>query len=545
MGRDARRRASGWTAGERQRALERLRSGTDDWELIIIGGGITGAGILREAARRGWRALLVEQRAFAWGPSSRSSKMVHGGLRYLAAGDYRLTRDAVRERERLLTEAPGLVERMQYLQPHYRGQFPGPRPMRALLWLYDRIAGRRSRAFHPAAEARVWLPQLQADALIGASRFADAVTDDARLVLRTLSEALADGASAVNYLTATEILRQAGEACGVRLRDRLSGEEFTLRAPVIINATGAWADRLRDQGPSIRPLRGSHLVLPYWRLPVPCSVSFPHPTDRRPVFVFPWEGVTVIGTTDLDHDRPLDDEARISDPEVDYLLAAANQIFPGHGLRRADIQASWSGVRPVVAGGADAPSKEKREHVLWDDRGLISVAGGKLTTFRLIALDVLRLAAPRLPPARRPAQGDEPVFRPLPAAPAPAAIAAGIWRRLQGRYGADAPRVLASGAAEPIAATATLWAELGWTAANEAVVHLDDLLLRRTRLGLLLPDGGARLLPRIRALCQPLLGWPDSRWTQEEQRYRDLWQRCYGLPSDGADCNDSTKEPSP
>lgn len=540
---DAQRRASGWTAGERSKTLERLRSAADGWDLIIIGGGITGAGILREAARRGWRVLLVEQRDFAWGTSSRSSKMVHGGLRYLAAGQYRLTRDAVRERERLLAEAPGLVERMQYLQPHYRGQFPTPRLMRALLWLYDRIAGQRSRAFHPAVEARTWLPDLAPTALIGASRFADAVTDDARLVLRTLSEALADGAMAVNYLAAIDILREDGEACGARLRDQLSGEEFTLRAPVVINATGAWADRLRGQEASIRPLRGSHLVLPYWRLPVSCSVSFPHPADRRPVFVFPWEGVTVIGTTDLDHDRSLDDEARISDAEVDYLLAAARQIFPGRGLRRADIQATWSGVRPVVAGGADAPSKEKREHVLWDDRGLISVAGGKLTTFRLIALDVLRLAAPRLPPAR-PVRSNEPVFRPLPAGPAPTAVSPGTWRRLQGRYGADTPKVLASGATEPIGASATLWAELGWAAANEAVVHLDDLLLRRTRLGLLLPDGGAHLLPRIRALCQPLLGWPDARWAQEEQRYRELWQRYYGLP-DRTDSDDLAKEPSP
>lgn len=538
----AQRRASGWTAGERSKALERLRSATDSWDLIIIGGGITGAGILREAARRGWRALLVEQCDFAWGTSSRSSKMVHGGLRYLAAGQYRLTRDAVSERERLLAEAPGLVERMQYLQPHYRGQFPSPRLMRVLLWLYDRIAGQRSRAFHPAAETRAWLPELQADALIGASRFADAVTDDARLVLRTLSEALADGAMAVNYLAAIDILREDGEACGARLRDQLSGEEFTLRAPVVINATGAWADRLRSQA-SIRPLRGSHLVLPYWRLPVPCSVSFPHPADRRPVFVFPWEGVTVIGTTDLDHDRSLDDEARISDAEVDYLLAAAKQIFPGRSLRRADIQATWSGVRPVVAGGADAPSKEKREHVLWDDHGLISVAGGKLTTFRLIALDVLRLAAPRLPPAR-PVRGNEPLFRPLPADSAPAAVSPGAWRRLQGRYGVDAPKVLACGAAEPIGASTTLWAELGWAAANEAVVHLDDLLLRRTRLGLLLPDGGVRLLPRIRAFCQPLLGWPDARWAQEEQRYRKLWQRYYGPPG-RTDSDDLTKEPSP
>lgn len=539
---DARHRASGLP--HRATLLEHLRSGDAHYDLIVVGGGITGAGILREAARRGIKALLVEQRDFAWGTSSRSSKMVHGGLRYLAGGQYKLARDAVRERERLLVEAPGLVDPLPFIMPHYRRQFPGPRLFGGLLWLYDRLAGRRNHAFYPAAQLLQWVPGLAQQGLLGASWFADAVTDDARLVLRVLQEAGHAGADALNYVQAQGLIRQDGQVRGVELHDVQSGANFPVHADLVVNASGAWSDTLRAQlghAHSIRPLRGSHLVVPFWRLPVACSVSLFHPEDRRPVFLFPWEGVTVIGTTDLDHGDSLDEDAQITNAEVDYLLALVAQVFPQARIGRTDVQSCWAGVRPVVraqkaetaAPGRDkVPSSEKREHALWNDQGMISVAGGKLTTFRLIALEVLTLGQQYLRQSIN-ISADERIFSCAPTSlKRPAGITAQQWRRLQGHHGRDLADVLVAGPLEAVANTDTLWAELVWAASAESVEHLDDLLLRRTRLGLLLPEGARSILPRLRVLCGPALGWSDSRWEEECERYLELWRRAYYLPED-------------
>lgn len=523
------------TGPGRDPLLQLLREPDRRWDLIIVGGGITGAGLLREATRRGLKALLVEQQDFAWGTSSRSSKMVHGGLRYLGSGQYRLTRDSVRERERLMREAPGLVDRLPFLMPHYKGVFPGPRLFNLLLAIYDWIAGRRDHAYQKGDRALMWAPGLNRKGLLGGTCFADAVTDDARLVLRVLDESVRRGGVAINYLAATEVTREQGKVSGLKLRDAVTGETFVVRTGAVINGTGAWADHLRPGGNTehaIRPLRGSHLIFPAWRLPVSLAVSFFHPGDRRPVFVFPWEGVTVVGTTDLDHPEGLDREASITEEEIDYLLDAANRVFPAAGLRREHIQGSWSGVRPVVGSGDKDPSSEKREHVIWDDQGLVTVAGGKLTTFRLIAREVLTEAAPHLPATSE--TGDPvPAFTPPPQLERPAGVSALQWQRLQGYYGAQLPAVLAAGPIQPVSDTGVLLCELSWAAAFEAVEHLDDLLLRRTRLGLLLPAGGETELETIRAHCQPALGWDDARWHLEVERYRGIWRRHYSVPGAG------------
>lgn len=517
----------------RQSGLDLLRGDRTFWDLIIIGGGITGAGVLREATRRGLKVLLVEQKDFAWGTSSRSSKMVHGGLRYLATGDYPLTRDSVRERERLMEEAPGLVDRLPFMMPHYRRVFPGPRLFNLVLWVYDWIAGHRDHEFFPLQRTLSWVPGIDRRNLKGGTRFADALTDDARLVLRVMDEAVCRGGVALNYMRALSVERDQGRISGVALKDEESGDRFRVRAGAVVNATGAWADQLRLESggkPAIRPLRGSHLVVPFWRLPVALTLSFFHPRDRRPVFVFPWEGVTVIGTTDLDHRESLDREAAITEAEVDYLLEAANRLFPGANLQRPDIQSTWSGVRPVVGAGVADPSKERREHVVWDDGGLVSVAGGKLTTFRLIARDVLRKAAPYLPELTR-VESEGQILTAAPSMPRPGGVTAFQWRRLRGFYGFRLEAVLNAGEQVEIDQSGTLWCELVWAARNEAVVHLDDLMLRRTRLGLLLPRGGMALLDSIRHHCQSALEWDDERWQREVARYAEIWQRYYSLPA--------------
>ncbi len=522
-----------WNAAWRETALAELAA--REWDVIVVGGGISGAGILREAARRGWRCLLIEQRDFAWGTSSRSSKMVHGGLRYIAKGQFKLTRDSVHERQRLLGEAPGLVEPLSFVMPHYSGQFPGPKVFGGLLRVYDALAGKRNHQFFRKAELSYLAPGLKDDALQGGTRFYDAVTDDARLVMRVLGEARADGAEALNGLKVLELNRADGRVVGLTAEDSESGQRHHFKAGVVAQATGAWADRLRSTHTDehIRPLRGSHLLVPAWRLPVAHAFSFMHVSDRRPVFVFPWEGATVIGTTDLDHADDIDQEARISQVEVDYLLSACEQQFLQANIGAADVLSTWAGVRPVVTSGAGSlkPSDEKREHVLWTEPGAVTLAGGKLTTFRLLALEVLNACAPML--GKTVSDNGSAVFRPMPSVML-AGLGAMQQRRLAGRYGCQLPllqALLEQLGVESVGATDTLWAELAFAAEHELVLHLDDLLLRRTRLGLLLANGGAAFLPRIQQVCQGRLGWSDERWQQEQQQYLSLWQRCYSLPA--------------
>lgn len=509
-----------------------------EWDVIVIGGGITGAGILLEAARRGLRVLLVEQRDFAWGTSSRSSKLVHGGLRYLKQGQFRLTRESVREREHLLRQAAGLVEPQSFAFGDYVGRKPGKRTMLAGLAIYDRMAGQHGRHYYPRAEFAALAPNVATEGLQGGIVYTDAKTDDARLVLRVLQEARGHGGAALNYMAAESLSRDsAGQACGVQLRDGLNGEAHTVRARLIVNASGAWADRVRALGGGearrrLRPLRGSHLVLPGWRLPLAQAISLMHPADGRPVFAYPWEGVTLVGTTDVDHAGDLSGEAAITRAECDYLMAALHAQFPLLQLAESDIIATYAGVRPVIDSGRSDPSRETRDHALWLEDGLLTVTGGKLTTFRVIAMDALRLAASRLPELRM-RLVPQAVFAPAAPLRNNAGLPPGQALRLQGRYGAQAQALVdAADAGELVCipGTETLWAQLRWAARCEDVCRLEDLLLRRTRLGIQLRGGGIEMLPRIRAICQPELGWSDQRWQDEQAAYLALWHTHYTLP---------------
>jgi glycerol-3-phosphate dehydrogenase len=252
------------------------------------------------------------------------------------------------------------------------------------------------------------------------------------------------------------------------------------------------------------------------------------------VFAFPWEGATLVGTTDVDHREGLEREAAITRAELDYLMAALQAQFPQLGLDETDVVATYAGVRPVLdRGAADAPSKAGREHAVFASPGLVSVAGGKLTTFRAIALDTLRVVQKQLPDWRD-KLGPTRIYDPVPLPQAVRRLPLPVLRRLAGRYGEQAQALLDAahpGECETIPGTETLWAELRWAARAEAVEHLDDLLLRRTRIGLLLRGGGEEHLARIRAICQPELGWIDMRWDQEEAAYRSTWKTHYSLPA--------------
>ena len=556
-----------------------------DVDLLVIGGGIAGAGVALEAARRGVSVLLVEARDFAWGSSSRSSKLVHGGLRYLREGAFGLTRESVRERVRLLHDAPGLVEPQRFLIGHYARQFAGRSPSRREmavgLAIYDAMAGERTRAFHSPAQVRELAPHVATDGLLGASAYLDAKTDDARLVMRVLQEARQHGARVVNRAAVKSLLRagdpdaplssshdggphvKPGRVVGARIE----GAGFTgnVRARCVVNATGFWADGLRrGLGPCmLRPLRGSHLVFPLWKLPVGQSVSLMHPRDGRPVFATPWEGMALVGTTDVDHADDPDIEPRITADETAYLVEALRHAFPRLDLRASNAVCSFSGVRPVVDDRVDKrdPSKAPREHVVRDEQGLITVTGGKLTTFRVNALDALRHAAPYLAGAGRRdgfsstlAAGDvpgadiratlsasmfdyraaDPIFAQQPVPPEAVALPHGLRARLLGRYGAQAGALLREAAPahlRVVDGTTTAWAELHWALRHEQVRFLDDLLLRRTRLGLLLPEGAAVLLPRLEPVAREALGWSAGEWRDQCDRYARIIARCYSVPT--------------
>ncbi len=526
-----------WTKNWREKIWQNIER---EWDLVIVGGGITGAGILREATRLGLCALLVEQRDFAWGTSSRSSKLVHGGLRYLKEGKLGLTMASVQEREQLLAEGPGLIDPLGFLLASYEGDSPGRLIYRAGLTVYDLLALQWSHKYYSPQDFRMFAPHLTTTGLKGGFRYGDAQTDDARLTLRVIREAAAAGGTAVNYVRAEEILAdKEGRFRDLRLRDLETDQTAVVRARVVINATGAWADRLRGQvggEEKIRPLRGSHLIFPSWRLPVAQAVSFLHPLDQRPVFIFPWEGAALIGTTDEDHRQSLDDEPGIAPEEVAYLMAAIAAQFPSLDITLDDVIASFAGVRPVIGSGKADPSEESRDHVVWQENGLITVTGGKLTTFRLIALDTLKAIRRHFPDLPEP-DDKLPVLNPV-TDDLPPRLDAMTHRRLLGRYGQDAAALVDAAQADEltrIEETPYLWAELRWAARAEGVVHLDDLLLRRVRLGLLLREGGAAYLERIRAICQPELGWNDARWRAEAAAYRALWRRCYSLPEDVPD----------
>jgi glycerol-3-phosphate dehydrogenase len=507
------------------------------WDVIVIGGGIVGAGVFREAVRAGLKTLLVDAHDFASGTSSRSSKMVHGGFRYLKNAQIKLTVDSVHERKRLLKEGLGLINPLPFNLISYRGDSIPGWVFGMGLAAYDVLALRWDHTHFSGPEVQAFCPQINPKNLEGGYRYYDAQTDDARLVYRVIQEAQSAGGTALNYARVQGLLRsRQNKVLGVQLQDLAGSRNAEVRARVVINASGAWADQLRahvGQPPRLRLLRGSHLIFPHEKLPIQDVVSFLHPADHRPVFAFSWEGSTLVGTTDIDHLEPPDSDPCISAEEVDYLMAAVNHIFSGLKLSAADATSSMAGIRSVLDTGKADPSKEARDEILWDEDGLITITGGKLTMFRQMACQTLSLAKKYLPAAFE-CRGDARALDPISDEEFPAVdLDPAIKQRLLGRYSAKAAHLVAlsrTGELTQIPQTQSLWGELRWAARSEQIVHLDDLLLRRTRLGNLLPQGGWEAFERIRKICQPELGWDDCRWEQEQAAYFNLWQRAYSLP---------------
>ncbi len=520
----------------RQQILQRIDR--ENWDIIVIGGGITGAGILREATRRNLKALMLEQRDFAWGTSSRSTKMVHGGLRYLKEGNFALTRESVLERENLIAEFPGLVDNKGFILPFYRGKILQRLIIYIGLVIYDLLSKKWRKHVCSANEMNTMAPVIGKKDLRGGFYINDAITDDARLVFRVLSEALRTGATALNYCRVESLLKKNGQVKGVVCKDMESNTSLELKAKLVINATGAWADLLRKEikktnKKKIRPLRGSHLILSRKKLPLVKNISMIHPQDKRPVIVLVWEGRVLIGTTDIDHSGDLNREAFISSDEAKYLLEALQYSFPDLNLTRKDIIATQAGVRPVIDTGKENPSQESRDHVIWQEDGLLTVTGGKMTTFRIIALDALKSAQKITGPLKDLNKKQSIITEKIASLPTPPGMSEKTLTRLKGRYGNLADDLIKNARnneLDRIQDIDTIWAELRWAAENEMVVHLEDLMLRRSRLGLLFRNGAKELLPHVRSICQTALNWDDEKWKKEEADYLRLWQKHYAIP---------------
>lgn len=531
-------------AAARPAALQRLQQETSD--ILVIGGGVTGAGIARDAALRGLSVALLEKGDFGSGTSSRSSRMVHGGLRYLRHGQVRLVREALRERAVLLALAPHLVRPQPFLLPVHGGLMEGRAVLKMGLTAYDAMGGKKAVPGHRWLSRDALLreaPGLQAEGLRGGFRYYDCLTPDARLALATIRGARAAGALPVNYVAAIEIARRAGHT-EVRFEDALGGDGGTARARAVIVAAGPWTDAVRrPEAPILRPTKGIHAVLRPGRLPVQ-SVVIHTARDHRMLFAVPWDGTTYLGTTDTDY-RESPDEVVANAGDVAYLLAAANDAFPGANLAPADVMSTWAGVRPLVAEeGQGAPSDVSRDYeIVRGPADAWAIAGGKLTTYRAMAQGILDRLLKDSSGSAGPCRAEE---TPLPggdtgrwetyvrrAAPAAAErfeLSAERAERLVRRYGTEHEALLAAAEGEPallepVPGSSVLGAEIAWAVDAEEARTLDDVMVRRTDLALFQPDNGLAAAPAVAAIMARRLDWSEAEAGRQVALHRQTVER--------------------
>lgn len=372
-----------FTLDSRRHSLAQLAAAPLD--LLVVGGGIVGAGVARDAAMRGLRVGLVEQHDFAYGTSSRSSRLLHGGLRYLAQGEIGLVREASMEKRTLAEIAPHLARPLGFIFPAYKGEGPPLWQLRIGVKLYDLLCSGRnfapSRAFG-LSETCAMLPHLRTENLRGTVRYYDALTNDARLVFDTLRSAEREGAMVFNYLQLASA-RRAGAHWACSLTDRLDGSACTVLASTVINATGPWADKMPHSNVRLRLTKGIHIVVDASRLQVPSAVVIT--AGKRILFVLPWGERVILGTTDTDYAGAPED-VTVDAEDVAYVLRSVNHFFPRAELRSTDVISSWVGLRPLVANADGSPSDISRAHEIKSSQpGWWDITGGKLTTYRLMS----------------------------------------------------------------------------------------------------------------------------------------------------------------
>ena len=519
----------------------------ETFDLLVIGGGITGAGIARDAALRGLSVALVERRDFACGTSSRSSKLIHGGVRYLAQGDVGLVIEAANERRVVRRLAPHLARPMQMLVPvHSRG---GYAKLSVGLLAYDRLAkvskDERYRMLDRNA-ALAHEPSLRADRLYGAGLYYEYVTDDARLVMATIKSAAALGAVVTNYIEVSGFVVENGRVTGATIRDALTGADAAVKARVIVNAAGPWVDDVRllyghGEARRLHPSKGIHIVVPHTRLSVSRIVVMPT-SDNRSVFCVPHDGTVYIGTTDTNYVGPLD-EPRIGLDDVTYLLDAANGTFSVPTLTVSDVVGAWAGLRPLLHEEGKKPTElSRKDEIMVNAGGLISIAGGKLTTFRRMAERIGAMVEKHLrehgqmgAPAPRGESdtarlvggdtGDDVAGYAARLQANHPAVPRDVVERLANLYGSEADAIIESMAADPTLrercepSLALTRGEIAYALRSEMVMRLDDFLERRSRLMLFDVDNGLTVVQSVAQTIGAALGWTASQIADEVANY--------------------------
>ena len=528
---------SAFSAETRRADLQAM--GAAPVDLLVIGGGITGAGIARDAARRGIRTALVEASDFASGTSSRSSRLVHGGLRYLEHGWLRLVFEASRERRILLRIAPHLVRPLPFLFPVHAGSRVGRWRLAAGLWLYDLLAVFRNVHPHRTMSRRAVQraePRLRSKDLLGGGRYFDAWCDDARLVLANARAAHRGGALIASYTRVSAFEKAAGQLRGAVVEDAVDGRRVVVRAHVVVNATGPWADVVRrldepDAQAVLRPTKGVHIAVARARIGNAGALTIMSPIDGRVMFVLPWDDVSIVGTTDTDYAGDPGDVAPTAE-DVTYLLRSANALFPDARLAPGDVIAAWAGLRPLLRdGGETSTAAVPREHrIVESPSGLITITGGKLTTYRSMAAELVdtvaaalhrldgRAIAERAPTGREPLPGGEVAdLELLERELLKEGVAPPTARHLVDAYGSEAMAVANLTArdrtlAEPLLpGLPMLRAEVVHQARREMALSVSDVMIRRTHLYHRHPSQGTEATPVVAGLLAHELGWDAAR----------------------------------
>jgi glycerol-3-phosphate dehydrogenase len=524
-----------FSAATRQQNLERLAD--KEFDLLIVGGGITGVAVARDASLRGFHTALVEKGDFGSGTSSRSTRLIHGGIRYLEYGEFKLVFDASSERRLMRKVAPRLVRPLAFLYPLYRGQKPAPWKLRIGMVLYDALSlfrnVQRHRWLRPA-EVQRREPLVAGRGLLSAARYYDAQVDDARLTLLTAKAAHLHGAVMVNHARVVGLMKAGGRVVGAHVVDEVSGREVAVRAKIVVNAAGVWVDGVRGMDeqacqPMIRPTKGIHLVVPRARLYSQHAVIFSVPRDGRHIFLIPWGDFTLIGTTDTDYDGDRDRPAADLD-DVEYLLEALQHTFPGAQIQAGDIVSTWAGLRPLVS-APGSPSALSRQHVILESpSGLITIAGGKLTIQRMMAEQVTDLVQKNLAAGWGVlARSDCRTREPLEGAQIEPARVSGVdgvaSRHLLDAYGGDVTWVLAYAEENPslgeciVPGLPYLMAETLYAVQHEMALTLCDVLIRRTHVIYETWDGGVGQARAVAELMAPRLGWDEVEIERQVAAY--------------------------
>ena len=526
--------------GPQQRASAWERLGAEQFDVVVIGGGVVGSGCALDAATRGLKVALVEARDYASGTSSRSSKMFHGGLRYLEQLEFGLVREALHERELSLTTlAPHLVKPLPFLYPLTKRWWERPY-VAAGIFLYDRLGGAKSvppQKHLTRAGALRLCPGLKRSSLIGGIRYYDTVVDDARHTMTVARTAAHYGAVVRSSTQVISLLREGDRVTGVRVRDSEDGAVTEVHGHVVVNATGVWTDEIqalsRQRGRfQIRASKGVHIVVPRDR--IVSDVAIILRTDNSVMFVIPWGNHWIIGTTDTDWGLDLAHPAATK-ADIDYILGTVNTVL-AIPLNHADIDGVYAGLRPLLAGESDETSKLSREHaVAVPTPGLVSIAGGKYTTYRVMAADAIDTAAQYIAARVAPSitekvrlLGADGYFALINQAEHVGALE-GLHpyrvRHLLDRYGSLISEVLALAEdrrhlLDPITqAPVYLKVEAAYAAAAEGALHLEDILARRMRVSIEYPHRGVDCAREVAEVVAPVLGWTDEDVDREVETY--------------------------